>query len=275
MNDCPSVQDRLHDWIDLELDSGDAAEIARHVDGCSACAEIARAIRSLKTLVRQKAERPTLPPRLEARVREAIALESLRAERSRIIQFPLRRLRWAAAFVILVAGAVMVSQLFAPKDLHAEITESALASHLESLGAEDLPRYSCMSTTEVEQSLEQQLGYPVDLPDFPAGVCLKGLSVKQFHGHQVGKVYYEIDDQPFSLFVVPAEMRGGTVLCCCHKGQKLRVYCTSEGDYCLTFVTTIDREIFQTTLLEPALNRKFRIVGPKKPVETEEQKKGG
>ena len=77
MNDCQRTREQIHDWVDRELDREPAAEIARHIEDCSKCAEIASSIQSLKHLVRAKAGVGTgsVPPRLETRVREAIALE--------------------------------------------------------------------------------------------------------------------------------------------------------------------------------------------------------
>jgi hypothetical protein len=51
-------------------------------------------------------------------------------------------------------------------------------------------------------------------------------------------------------------MRGGESLCRCHSGQKLHVFCTNEGDYCVTYVTALADETFRA-LLESALERTF------------------
>lgn len=262
MSDCPQIREKLHDWVDRELDREPAAEVARHVEACPRCAEVARSIRSLKGLVRAKAGAVPVPERLAARVRETIALEAGRAGRSRVLR--LRPARWIAAAglaaAILIVGLpvgldFLRSRGLRSNDLHAQVTDEALASHLRSLGAEDLPRYRCMTREEAEKSLSEQLGFAVRLPKFcNVRSCVKGVSILEFHGIRVGKVFYRLDGEDFSLFVVPAAMRGGTALCCCHEGQRLHVYCTKEEGYCLTYVTTLADEPFQQ-FLEPALRR--------------------
>jgi len=271
MNDCPQVRAKLHEWVDRELDREPAAHVARHVEACPPCAEIARSIQSLKNLVRAKAGAVPVPDRLAARVRDAIALEAGRAGRSRILS--LRPARWlaaatlAAAFLIVGLPAALdflrSSGLFSKglrsNDLHAQVTDQALNSHLRSLFAEDLPRFRCLSKMEAEQSLSDQLGFAVRLPEFcNVRTCLKGVSIEECDGVRIGKVFYRLDGEEFSLFVVPASMRGGTSLCCCRHGPKLHIYCTREKDYCFTFVTALADQPFQE-LLEPALRRTIQI----------------
>jgi anti-sigma factor RsiW len=264
MSDCSPYEGQLHDWVDRELDREPASAVARHVEVCPRCAEIVKGIRHLKALVRSKARQVSLPEKLESKVREAIALESLRVQRRRVIQLPMRSLRWAAAAVIVVVGATLGFQLIHPNDLHAQMTEWALDSHLRTLGVEDLPRFQCMRRGEVEKVLSDGLGFAVKLPEFPNDrVCLKGVSVEDADGYKVGKVFYRLDGEEFSLFVLPAAMRGGEALCCCHSGKKLKVYCSREEHYCFTYVTTVEGEKFRSELLEPALHRAIQIHRPR------------
>ncbi len=260
MNECPQVREQLHDWVDRELDHEPAARVAHHLEACMGCAEIARSIQSLKLLVRAKAGNVPLPVGLETRVRESVALESTRKPRARVLRIPIPSARWVAAAAVLVIGASLSVPILFPGDLHAQVTEQALYSHMRSIGQEDTPRFQCMSREEAEDSLREQLRLAVSLPEFPIDrACVKGVSVEDFGGKKVGKVFYTLDGEEFSLFVVPGSMRGGTSLCCCHSGQRLHVYCTNEGSYCFTFVTTIDREPFRGNLLEPALHRAIQI----------------
>jgi len=269
MTDCPRIRERLHEWVDRELDREPAAEVARHVEACPCCAEVARSIRNLKSLVKAKAGAVPVPERLAARVRESIALEAGRAGRARVLR--LHPGRWlaaaalAAAFLIIGLPAALDFIRSAggrANDLHAQVTDQALTSHLRSVFAEDLPRYRCLSRPEAERILTEQLGVAVRLPEFCAErTCVKGVSIEQCDGLRVGKVFYRVDGEEFSLFVAPAAMRGGTALCCCHAGQRLHVYCTREKDYCFTFVTSLADEPF-LALLEPALRREIEMHRP-------------
>ena len=253
--DCPEIREQLHEWIDRELDRDVASVVAKHVDTCMSCAEVARSIQHLKTLVRTKAIETPMPPRLEAKVREAIALETLQAERKKVIQLPMARVRWIAA-AALVAVMLPIAIFGLTRDLHAQVTEAAFRSHLESIGGICNPRYQCMCRTSAEKSLADHLGIDVRLPEFEKGkVCLKGVSKVNLDGTEAGKVFYEIDGGTFSLFVIPQKIRGGESLCFCKPGKKLNVFCSNEGDYCFTYVTELEGEAFRTEILEPALKR--------------------
>lgn len=262
--DCSAVKEQLHDWVDRELDRDVASVVAKHVDGCHDCAEVARSIQHLKTLLRTKATEVPIPPRLESKVREAIALETLRAARKKVIHMPVSGVRWAAAATILIVMGAVTFIGVTKTDLHAQVTEGALQSHLESLGSVSLPRFQCLSRKKAEKSLFDQLGVEVRLPEFPAGrVCIRGVSLVSLKGHPAGKVFYHLDGGEFSLFVVAQKVRGGDALCCCESGPQLKVFCSNEGKYCFIYVTELDGEAFRTQLLEPALKRAIEFPSPK------------
>jgi len=238
MNRCESYQEQLHDWIDGELDRELAIQVARHVEECDLCENAVRSIRSVKNLLRSKGRDVELPPRLEARVRESIALESLRNERSKRVSLSRQRLLWGSAAALIIVAVAGLTPIFNTPNLHAGVTKQALVSHMNSIHLEDQPRFHCISREEAQKSLHEQLGQPVQLPIFVgARVCLRGVSIHHFDQIRVGKVHYLLDGHQFSLFVVPVKIRTGTTLCCCHAGQELKVFCSNEGDYCFTYVT--------------------------------------
>ena len=254
--ECAETRERLHEWVDRELDRDIASRVAKHVDGCMACTEITRSIQSLKQLLRTKARTVQTPPRLESKVREAIALETLRAERARIIHLPRPRARWVAAAALLLVMIPFAMIGLRNQNLHADVTEEAFNSHMLSVAMESMPRYQCMSQEEAEKNLAEELGLDVRLPQFKKGrVCLKGVTYENLGGVKAGKLFYHLDGEEFSLFVVPQKMRGGNVLCCCRNGNRYNVFCSNEGEYCFTYVTKLDGERFRQEVLEPALDR--------------------
>ena len=260
--ECAPFEDRLHDWVDRELDRDEATDVAKHVDSCARCTEIVRSVQNLKALLRTKATEVSVPARLESRVREAIALETLHSKKKRAKITPLSaaRKRWiAAAAVLILTIPALVIYLTTP-DLHAQITQAALDSHTRSLSGESMPRYHCMSQEEAESSLSDVLKLDVKLPEFAEGrVCVKGVGFETHSGVKVGKVFYKLDDKDFSLFIVPSNMRGGKALCCCYQNSRLNIFCSNEGGYCFTYVTELDAEKFRTEVLVPALKRAIQF----------------
>ena len=162
-------------------------------------------------------------------------------------------------FLLACRVPALILYLTTP-DLHAEITRAALDSHARTMSGESMPRYHCMTQEEAESSLKDVLKLDIQLPEFAAErVCLKGVGFETHSGVKVGKVFYKLDDNDFSLFIVPNNMRGGKALCCCYQNSQLNIFCSNEGGYCFTYVTELGAEEFRARVLEPALKRAIQF----------------
>ena len=76
MNDCIRYQEKLHDWVDQELDLPTSEEIQLHLSQCPQCADAAKGIQHMKELVRSKAWKPEAPVSLQQGDRKSTRLNS-------------------------------------------------------------------------------------------------------------------------------------------------------------------------------------------------------
>ncbi|MHC4607175.1 MAG: anti-sigma factor family protein [Planctomycetota bacterium] len=114
--DCSGAHERMLDHVAGRLPGDRAGELEEHVHGCPACAEILRGIEANeRVLFRAKA--PSAPDTIWPRIEAAV-------ERRRTPAAP-RKLGWlvAAAAVLLVAAAVVLSLPDAPAGPELEIVE--------------------------------------------------------------------------------------------------------------------------------------------------------
>lgn len=79
---CEETFRRLDSWLDRDLSADEQQLVDEHLALCSACAREFRFEASLVQSVRAKLRQVTLPPALQARVRELLAVEFSRTDES-------------------------------------------------------------------------------------------------------------------------------------------------------------------------------------------------
>lgn len=94
MNDCLHYQEKLHDWVDQELDAPTSEEIDLHLSHCPQCADAAKGIQHMKQLIRSKAWKPQTPENLRVGVQEMLTVESTRMQ---------TRSRWSGRTILPLA----------------------------------------------------------------------------------------------------------------------------------------------------------------------------
>src|SRR5467141_2794019 len=67
---------RVQAYFDGELDASAAAEIERHVEACSECAELLRSLEAVRNAMRQGAPYHRASPQLRSRVTKALDRET-------------------------------------------------------------------------------------------------------------------------------------------------------------------------------------------------------
>ncbi|MAW78149.1 MAG: hypothetical protein CMJ95_12295 [Planctomycetes bacterium] len=254
MDDCIRYRERLHEWVDGELDGTFCEEVDTHVSLCPKCADAAKAVEHIKLLVKAKARRPRVPENLEARVRQTIAIESRRKP-----SYP----RWTGRKLIPFAGAaaflfVLLSSYFYPgqnQDLHAMVSSHVFDSHLRSVNGESTPEWRFDGSEKMTVFMTKELGTEVRLLDLELlGDCLgepvtlQGVSFEQCGDLRIGKVFYRFGMEHLSLFVSPLSLGQQDGLQCCKEGRSFSVFCCPEESLCYYFGTSLDAEKFQKIL---------------------------
>lgn len=253
MDDCIRYRERLHEWVDGELDGSFCEEVDSHVSLCPKCADAAKAVEHIKILVKAKARRPRVPENLQARVRQAIAIESRRQG-----VFP----RWTGRKLIPFASAAALLflllssfNLFFPAsnhDLHAMVSEHAFDSHLRSVNGEASPEWRFEGSENVISFMSKELGTGVKLFDLDSlqecvgkPVTLQGVSFEKCGDLRIAKVFYQMGSDHLSFFVSPISPGFQEGLQCCIEGRNLAVFCCPEESLCYYFGTSLNAEEFQ------------------------------
>lgn len=264
MDDCIRYRERLHEWVDGELDGPFCEEVDTHISLCPKCADAAKAVEHIKILVKAKARRPRVPENLEARVRQSIAIESRRKP-----SYP----RWTGRKMIPFASAaallfILLSSfdLFSPnqeQDLHAMVSSHAFDSHLRSVNGEASPEWRFDGSEKVIAFMSKQLGSPVKLFDLNSleqcvgePVSLQGVSIEPCGDLRVAKVFYRIGSEHLSFFVSPFTPGKQDGLQQCIEGRSLAVFCCPEESLCYYFGTSFNAEEFQKIFKDCFCNKK-------------------
>ncbi|HIN80318.1 MAG TPA: hypothetical protein EYN00_04505 [Planctomycetes bacterium] len=261
MNECRDIRDRLHEWVDGELDPILAADIHRHIDDCVDCADTASAIEKIKALIQTKARRVNLPPDLEDRVRQSLAID---AHRQRGQKSTSVGSRWLLAAAILLALFLLpfLPGLIAPDELHAQVAEEVFDSHLRTVMEGELPQFLCDTSSGAAATIKEKLGIDVVLPEFPEGsAALLGVTFLECCGIKVGKAFYRLKGDPFTVFVVPMGCEQKPTLCICKRGKNYSVLCNPRDGYCLVMVTGLRPEEFQEDFLASVVPEASGTVG--------------
>ena len=238
MNDCIRYQDKLHDWVDQELDLPTSEEIHLHLSQCPQCADAAKGIQHMKQLVRSKAWKPETPPNLKKGVQEMLTLESSRQPRP----------RWTGRTVLpLAATAALILVLIAPGAFHISssnsqldasvISEPVFNSHLQSLSGDDLPQALFGSSEQASRYVSNLLNHACVVPDFDR-FTIWGVSVLEVGPHQIPKVFYRGADSHLSLFLVCMEHDGSYGIHTLRNGVEFTVYCFPGSNYCCVLATS-------------------------------------
>lgn len=238
MNDCIRYQEKLHDWVDQELDLPTSEEVHLHLSRCPQCADAAKGIQHMKELVRSKAWKPDTPPSLRQGVQEMLAVETSRQQ----------PLRWSGRTVLpLAATAALILVLLTPGFFDSRVSNSQLDakvisepvfnSHLQSLSGDDLPEALFGQTEDASRYVSKLLNCPVRIPEFE-NFSLWGVSVLEIGKHEIPKVFYRGADSHLSLFLVCMKHDSSTGIHTLRNGVRFAVYCFPGANYCCVLATS-------------------------------------
>lgn len=238
MNDCIRYQEKLHDWVDQELDLPTSEEIQLHLSQCPQCADAAKGIQHMKELVRSKAWKPEAPGSLRQGVTEMLAVESARQP----------QYRWSGRTILpLAATAALILVLLTPGFFDPEvsnyqldakvISEPVFNSHLQSMSGDDKPQSLFRSSAEASRYVSKLLNCAVLVPEFD-NFNLWGVSVLEVGKHEIPKVFYKGADSHLSLFLVGLKYDSFSGIHTLRNGVKFAVYCYPGTNYCCVVATS-------------------------------------
>lgn len=237
---CRTVQDRLSEFVDLELSDEDRNSVHEHLRACADCESAYRQLVYLKKLVHTRARRPAASVDLENLVRRQIA------PRYRILRRPFV-LASAATLALAATVAAVVIFLSPPvvRLAHAEMVQCCLDEFVQlvdSTKRDDArpPDQAGASEEAVCRSIRASTG--VELESLPRidNSELRGASPCSFAGVDGVRLDYRLIDDtkrvehPLCIFIFSLDRLD------CPKGLLMRI---KDGKSCVC-VTTGDNTVY-------------------------------
>jgi anti-sigma factor RsiW len=211
---CPEVEERLPAFVD-GIAGDDAAAIAAHLETCDACAALAHAQATARTVLKARAAHlsPVAPPGLRTRLRAQLA-DRPAADRSEpAVGDPL--LGWtgrltafaAAAMVVLTLGAILLP--VATVRSTALLAAQLALDHLKCFTIDGDADGQPITKAEAEATLQSEFDLTVSVPPSLPQEQLELHAVRRclYGDGRAAHLMYRLNGEPLSLFVVPGLAR--------------------------------------------------------------------
>jgi anti-sigma factor RsiW len=201
MNDCANIRDRLHAYIDGELQPAEVLAVEAHLLDCRSCAAEYDVLRTVTDTVRGARPLYDVPPQLQA---DAVKMF---ARQGRVRRAVVRVL--AAALAIGVCWSVFT--VWRQRSESVQFTTFAAGTHRKfarSLLPLDLVT---ANADEVNRWLERRVPFHIVLPNYPAKdntakpYHLNGIRLVNYGSRDAAFVAYEMNGRPISLLIASAD----------------------------------------------------------------------
>jgi len=219
------IQERIHPYVDGELDVTNAREVELHLRACEECRGLEQNIRALSDTLTRSVPAYRAPTGLRKSVRAALRREARPAGLGPWMPFAIGA---ACALLLLV---VAISQT--TRGLHNMIADEVVANHVRSLLAAHLVDVASSNQHTVKPWFDGKLDFAPEVRDLATnGFPLVGGRLDYLDGKTVAALVYERNKHPINLFIVPASTtRPNEPSALTRRGYNLIHWTNSEMDY--------------------------------------------
>ncbi len=170
MPECKSFQEKIFDYVDGLLPTGDRKDVVRHLEECLDCSEIYENVTKVRWQLRNL-NSIKVSPDFETVLRTRISMERSLSRRSflnRPIRIPVYAatgaLAFLAAFFILNLSDKQLNNNSAPLNVSSSVPSS---------------QFSTNQTKLSRQSIPQKINYPMDRLDISGGISISSRNVER------------------------------------------------------------------------------------------------
>ena len=208
MSDCRRTIERLAPWADESLDTGERAEVDRHLAACPPCRLAAAAERGGRQVLRACASRlrqEPLPPGLQTRCEALTRQPDVRPARA----------SWARTMVPITIVAILLvftaSTLvsLATRRSDAVLAWQLTADHVKCFKAFDAPDAPAIEARAAEQQYADAYGWNVRVPPSEPGSGLQLVGARRclYGDGSIPHVMYHVNGEHVSLYIVEGVAR--------------------------------------------------------------------
>ena len=219
------IQERIHPYVDGELDAGNARELELHLNACEQCRGIEQRIRALRDALSRSEPGYRAPARLQKHVRKALRLEAK----------PSRQIWWLVFATGVACTLLLLAFAFfqTTRASRNAIADEVVANHVRSLLAAHLVDVASSNQHTVKPWFDGKVDFAPEVRDLAAnGFPLVGGRLDYLNGKTVAALVYERNKHPINLFVVPASTnRSSQPSALTRRGYNLIHWTRGEMDY--------------------------------------------
>lgn len=200
--ECTETRNRLHAYLDQELDRSSALAIDQHLASCAECQGLFSAQSALRSGIRRHADyRHGAPRHLAGRIRGRLGIE-----REPRWQWP-QLGRWlpigaAAAAAAVISWTAAIQYAARPSD--EMLAEQVISGHARSIVTSQLIQIASSDQHTVKPWLSGKLDFSPPVPDLAAeGFPLAGGRLDYLDNREVAALVYRHRQHVINLFVWP------------------------------------------------------------------------
>jgi len=212
---CHETRRLLDAYVDNEIDLRGSLEVEEHLAHCPGCSADEKSLRELQASARANLTRYSMPPELEARLRDLVGPGEPAASPPSVparATPPVRRAwRWAALAPAAAAAALLIvaGPRLWPQPSEASVADAVVAAHVRSLLANHLTDVASSDQHTVKPWFQGKLDYSVSVTDWAAeGFPLVGGRLDYVENTPAASLVYKRAQHVVNLFVWPSK-RGG------------------------------------------------------------------